>query len=157
MPSGACTCVRWCTVCRVGFSSGPCSPHSAAARSKVKPDWSKGYFRSGCVYEAQKRFEDASLAYWEAAKRDSGVKEYRASFQRALALAKEEYNAQQAAVAAGGASGDAAGAGAGAGASTTGAGAGAGTAAASAEAPAAASATAASGGATPSGEPAAKS
>lgn len=88
----------------------------------MKPDWSKGYFRAGCALEAQKRFEDASLSYWEAAKRDTGVKEYRASFQRALALAKEEYNAKKAAAEAGDAAGagaavdSAAGAGAGAGA-----------------------------------------
>ena len=78
-----------------------------AAHSKCKPDWAKGYFRKDRAHEAAGQFEDASLAYWEAAKRDASVAVFRESFQRALKLAKEQYAKQNAAASAGAGSSEA--------------------------------------------------
>ena len=78
-----------------------------AAHSKCKPDWAKGYFRKGRAHEAAEQFEDASLAYWEAAKRDASVAVFRESFQRALKLAKEQYAKQNAEASAGAGSSEA--------------------------------------------------
>ena len=80
---------------------------ACAAHSKCKPDWAKGYFRKGRAHEAAGQFEDASLAYWEAAKRDASVAVFRESFQRALKLAKEQYAKQNAEASAGAGSSEA--------------------------------------------------